>query len=181
MVYVFLADGFEEIEALTPIDVLRRGEVEVKTVGVKGKVITGSHGIPVTCDITDSEINLDDIDAVILPGGMPGTLNLEKSEAVNWAIDYAYNNSRIIGAICAAPSILGKKGFLSGKNATCYDGFEKYLTGARFLDLPAVRDGQIITARGAGAASDFAFMLLTALKDKQTAHKILRGMKYISG
>ncbi len=178
MVYVFLADGFEEIEALTPVDVLRRADIEVSTVGVGSKVITGSHGIPVTCDITDSEINREDITAVVLPGGMPGTLNLEKNEVVNSAVDYAYKNGKLICAICAAPSILGKKGILNGKNATCFDGFEKYLEGARVLDLQAVRDGKIITARGAGAASEFAFLILEAIKDKQTAKNLSRSMKY---
>ena len=181
MVYVFLADGFEEIEALTPVDILRRAGIEVKTVGVGAKVITGSHGIPVTCDITENEAELKNTDAVILPGGMPGTLNLEKSQTVCAFIDYAYKNSKLIGAICAAPSILGKKGILKGKNATCFDGFEKQLEGAKIISAPAVRDGMIVTSCGAGAASDFAFLLLEVLKDNKTAQALRSGMKYREG
>ena len=180
MVYVFLADGFEEIEALSPVDILRRGGITVKTVGVGSKKVTGSHGITVTCDLSEDKVATQDIDAVILPGGMPGTVNLEKSEVVNSTIEYALKNGLLIAAICAAPSILGKKGVLSGKSATCFPGFEQYLTGARILDLPVVRDGQIITACGAGAALEFGFTLLEALKDKATANSLRRGMKYIT-
>ena len=179
VVYVFLAEGFEEIEALTPVDILRRGAVEVKMVGIGSKTVTGSHGISVVCDLEEKDVNISDISAVILPGGMPGTLNLEKSKTVLGAIDYAYKNSKIIGAICAAPSILGKLGLLKGKEAICFDGFEKYLSGAVISASPVVRDGQFITARGAGVASEFAFTLISALKDKQTADKLRIDMKYI--
>ena len=180
MVYVFLAEGFEEIEALAPVDILRRGEIEVKTVGVGSKNITGSHGITVTCDLTEEDIKLEDIQAVILPGGMPGTVNLQKSGAVGSAIEYAYKNGKIIGAICAAPSVIGRKGILNGKNATCFPGFEQYLTGAQILDLPVVRDGNIITAIGAGAALEFGFCLLEALTSKSAASSLRRTMKYIT-
>lgn len=179
MVYVFLADGFEEIEALAPVDVLRRGGVAVKTVGVGKRTVTGSHNISVLCDISEDEVNFADIDAVILPGGMPGTLNLQKSDKVIAAIEDAQDNGKLIGAICAAPSILGKMGILNGKKATCFPGFEEYLKGAILTDLPAVRDGNIITSRGAGAAFDFGFLLLSALTDSKTAEKLSRDMKYI--
>lgn len=178
MVYVFLADGFEEIEALAPVDILRRGGVDVNTVGIGFEKITGSHGITVTCDLTEDRIKLADVDAIVLPGGMPGTTNLEKSKTVDNAIEYAYKNEKIIGSICAAPSIIGKKGILNGKSATCFPGFEQYLEGAHLLDLPVVRDGKIITACGAGAALDFGFSLLEALKDKATASSLRRNMKY---
>ena len=179
MVYVFLADGFEEIEALAPVDVLRRGGVAVKTVGVGKRTVTGSHNISVLCDISEDEVNFADIDAVILPGGMPGTLNLQKSDKVIAAIEDAQDKGKLIGAICAAPSILGKMGILNGKKATCFPGFEEYLKGAILTDLPAVRDGNIITSRGAGAAFDFGFLLLSALTDSKTAEKLSRDMKYI--
>lgn len=179
MVYVFLADGFEEIEALAPVDILRRGGAEVKTVGVGSDTVTGSHGISVFCDIPESEVNFNDIEAVILPGGMPGTLNLQKSETVNAAMEYAYKNGKILGAICAAPSIPGKAGLLSGKRATCFPGFEKYLEGAVVVDEPAVRDGNIITSRGAGAALRFGYALLSALKGETAAEELRRSMKYI--
>ena len=178
MVYVFLADGFEEIEALAPVDILRRGGIEVKTVGIGSKTVTGSHNISVLCDLPENEVDFYSIEAVVLPGGMPGTLNLEKSITVNKAIDFACKNGKIIGAICAAPSILGKKGLLSGKNATCFPGFEKYLSGARVLDTPVVRDGEIITSCGAGAALEFGFCLLAALKDEPAADKLRQNMKY---
>lgn len=178
MIYVFLAEGFEEVEALSPVDILRRGGLEVKTVGVASKTVVGSHGIPVVCDCESFETDFSNMDGIILPGGMPGTLNLEKSVDVNAAIDFAFKNGRIIGAICAAPSILGKKGLLKGKSATCFDGFEKYLSGAKLSDSPAVRDGQFITACGAGAALDFGYLLLAAFKDEATAENLRRAMKY---
>ncbi|MGN1319796.1 MAG: DJ-1 family glyoxalase III [Acutalibacteraceae bacterium] len=179
MVYVFLAKGFEELEALAPVDVLRRAGAEVKTVGVTGKRVTGSHGISVNCDITVSEAVFDDLDGIILPGGMPGTINLENDKKVTEFIDYAVNNNIIIGAICAAPMILGHKGLLHGKNAVCYTGFEKELSGAHVLDRPAVRDGNIVTGWGAGGAIDFALLYLEALLDNEDiAKKIARSMRY---
>ena len=181
MVYVFLADGFEEIEALTPVDILRRGEVAVKTVGVGSKEITGSHGISVICDMCDTDFDFSDMDAVILPGGMPGTLNLEKSQTVQSALLFAYENGKIIGAICAAPSILGKNGFLKGKKATCFDGFEKYLYDADVVKCSAVRDGNIITACGAGAAHNFGFELLSVLKGEEISMSLKKSMKYTVG
>lgn len=181
MVYVFLAKGFEEVEALTPVDVLRRAGVEVKTVGVTGKQVRGSHNISVNCDITAAEASFDNLDGIILPGGMPGTVNLEADETVNRFIDYAASNGKLIGAICAAPMILGRKGLLNGKNAVCYTGFEKELTGAHVLDRPAVRDKNIITGWGAGGAFDFALLYLEALFDnEEIAKKIARNMRYAS-
>ena len=115
MVYVFLAKGFEELEALAPVDVLRRAGVQVKTVGVTGKRVSGSHGISVNCDITIDEAVFDELDGIILPGGLPGTTNLEADETVNKFIDFAADNGKVIGAICAAPMILGHKGLLRGK------------------------------------------------------------------
>ena len=151
MIYVFLANGFEEVEALAPVDMLRRAKQEVTTVGVTGKIVTGSHHIPVTADITAEELQIGgDMDMIVLPGGMPGTLNEEASPVVQAAIDYCVANDRWIGAICAAPSILGHKGVLNGKTATCYTGFEKELTGAEIGSDGVIRDGKIITARGAG-------------------------------
>lgn len=179
MVYVFLAKGFEELEALAPVDVLRRAGVEVKTVGVTGKQVRGSHNISVSCDITINEATFDNLDGIILPGGLPGTTNLEADETVNKFIDYAWDNGKIIGAICAAPMILGHKGLLRGKNAVCYTGFEKELEGARILDRPAVRDGNIVTAWGAGGAMDFALLYLETLYDNEDiAKKIARSMRY---
>ena len=179
MVYVFLADGFEEIEALAPVDILRRGGVEVSTVGVGKKTVAGAHGIPILCDLSEDEMNLENMEAVVLPGGMPGTLNLQKSEAVKSALHFAAQGEKLIGAICAAPSILGKAGLLKGKRATCFPGFEKYLEGAEICDLPAVIDGNIITSRGAGAALEFGFSILAAIKGDSAADKLRLDMKYV--
>ncbi len=178
MVLVFLANGFEEIEALTPVDCLRRCEIEVKTVGVGGRVVTGSHGIKTVADIDDFEVKLDSsIEMIILPGGMPGTLNLEKSETVQRAIDYCSENGIAIAAICAAPSILGHKGLLDGKNAVCYVGFEDQLKGANVLmDVPAVTDGNIITACGMGAALEFSCEIVKKLISKERAELLLKAL-----
>ncbi len=172
MVYVFLAEGFETIEALTPVDILRRGGVEVQTVGVGDKTITSSHGIPVTADLTIDEVKTDNIEAVVLPGGMPGTLNLEKNETVISTVKYCAENDRLIGAICAAPSILGHLGLLKGKKATAFPGFEKELDGAVYDNSFVEHDGLIVTARGMGVSAEFALKLLEVLKGKETAEKV---------
>ena len=172
MVYVFLADGFEETEALAPVDILRRCEVEVKTVGVGGKEITGSHGITVIADMTESEITTDDCEAVILPGGMPGTLNLEKSPIVKACVKYCADNDLPVCAICAAPSILGHMGVLKGRRATCFPGFESELDGAAIVqDELAVTDGKIITGKGAGAAIEFGLAVATLLAGSEISNK----------
>jgi 4-methyl-5(b-hydroxyethyl)-thiazole monophosphate biosynthesis len=173
MVYVFLADGFEEIEAISPIDILRRAGVLVKTVGVSGKTATGNHGITVTADIQMSEIKLDgSLEMVVLPGGLPGANNLQNNEDVVNAMNYAAQNERYIAAICAAPKILGANGLLKGKKATCFPGYEDELTGAITTPESVVTDGNIITAKGAGAALLFGFELVKALKGQDTADKI---------
>ncbi len=173
MVYCYLANGFEEIEALAPVDLLRRAGVEVKTVGVGGTVVTGSHGIPVTADLTEAQALLTNaLDAVILPGGMPGTLHLEASASVQAALDFANANGRLICAICAAPSVLGHKGLLKGREAICFPGFEKDLIGATVSKKAVVKDGNFITAKGAGVAVDFGLAIVAALRDPATANKI---------
>ena len=173
MIYVFLASGFEEIEALTPVDLLRRCELDVKTVGINSQCITGSNGISVLCDIDDNEIVLDEnIDMIILPGGMPGTLNLEKSNNVIKAIDFCIENNIYIGAICAAPSILGHKNLLNGKNAVCYPGFETQLINANIIEEDVCVDGNIITAKGAGVSIEFSLKLVELLISKDRAEKL---------
>ena len=178
MIYTFLAKGFEECEALAPIDILRRADIEIKTVGIGSKTVTGSHGISVVCDLVEDEVSTENLHGIILPGGMPGTLNLENSKTVQGNIDFAAKNNLLIGAICAAPSILGHKNLLLGKKATCFTGFEKDLIGATISDKPVIRDGNIITAYGAGAAFDFGFTLLEALTDKKTTEKLKKQMRY---
>ena len=172
MVYMFLANGFEEVEALSPLDLLRRAGVEIKTVGVGAKTIVGSHSIPVVADMTDSEFSDNAPQMVILPGGMPGTLNLDASETVHKAIGSAVAADAYVCAICAAPMILGKLGLLNGKEAICYPGFEEHLTGATISDKKAVADGKYITAKGMGAAIEFGLLLVEALKGKEVAESL---------
>lgn len=177
MVYVFLANGFEETEAIAPIDILRRSGAQVKTVGVGSKTVVSSHKITVTADITESEVDFSDMEAVVLPGGMPGTLNLEANETVQKSIDYAAENGLLVCAICAAPSILGHKNLLAGKKATCFPGFEKDLYGAVVTDLPAVADGQFITGKGAGAAIEFGLLISERLIGRETSQKVRASMQ----
>lgn len=179
MVYVFLADGFEEIEAVTTVDIIRRANIEVQTVSIQNtRTVTGSHGIIVTADLMAAEINKQNIEAVILPGGMPGTTNLQNSKAVEETLRYAAEHDKWIAAICAAPSVLGYYGYLKGKNAVCFPGFEDQLTGANVQKVPVVTDGKIITSRGAGTAHLFAFTLVALLKNSEIADKIKKGMLY---
>ena len=173
MVYVFLAEGFEEMEALAPIDLLRRVGVEVTTVGVGGKLIKGAHGVGFTADSDGEDLDFSDVDCVVLPGGMPGTTNLDASPMVEACLMKAAEKKALIAAICAAPSVLGHKGLLKGKKATCFPGFEEDLLGALHTGAPVEKDGNIITARGAGVALDFALALVAELKD-ETAAKELR-------
>ncbi len=177
MVYVFLAEGFEESEAIVPIDMLRRAGFEVKTCAVGkcekcGKVVTSSHNVPVVADIFAEEVDMDKAELIFLPGGMPGTKNLAASPVVVDCINKAVEKNILIAAICAAPSVLGELELLEGKNAVCYPGFEGMLKGAKVGEMPAVKDGNIITGRGAGAVLEFSRELITALSDKATAEKI---------
>ena len=179
MVYMILADGFEEIEALEPLDILRRGGIDVKTVSImEKKSVIGAHNIEVMADIKMTDVSLDDMDMVILPGGAGHEL-LDASNDVHTMLNYAVAYNRYIAAICASPSILGKKQLLSGKKATCFPGFEQYCYNAVITGEQAVRDGQIITGKGAGAAGEFGFLLLSVLKDKDTADKLRKTMQYV--
>lgn len=176
MVYLFLAEGFEEIEALCPVDLLRRVGVEVKTVGVTGREVTGSHGITVKADITaseaETELGVEGLEMVILPGGMPGSTNLDASPTVERFIDEAVKNDSYIAAICAAPMILGKRGLLKDRDATCYPGFESYLEGAKVYDAAVVVDGRYVTSNGMGSALDFALQLVELLKGQAESEKL---------
>lgn len=176
MIYEFLADGFEEIEALCPLDLLRRSGAEVATVCVSldGDALcaTGAHGITVRADLSSNRaaelLALDDVEMVVLPGGMPGTKNLDASELVHAFLTKALEKEAYIAAICAAPMILGKRGLLKGKRATCYPGFETYLTGAE-VGGRVITDGKIITACGAGAALPFGLELVAACRGAEAA------------
>lgn len=172
MIAVLLADGFEEIEALTPVDMLRRAGLEVVTVGISSKVALGSHGIPVICDRLPSEVELDKISTVIFPGGMPGSLNLDASPFTDEIISSVTSRGGRVAAICAAPLVLGRRGLLKGKRATCYPGFENELLGATVTDELVVTDGNITTAKGMGAALEFAKELVTLLVGKEKAEEL---------
>lgn len=178
MVYMFLAVGFEETEALAPLDILRRGGVEVKTVGVTGGYVTGAHGITVKADILPPIALKDNTEAVILPGGGVGTQNLDASVLVKEAVQSAYSSGKLICAICAAPSVLGKMGLLRGKKATCYPGFEKYLDGAELSEANVAESGNVITANGMGAALDFGFAVLARLRGADKAEEVKRQIQY---
>ena len=169
--YVFLADGFEEIEGLTVVDVLRRAGAEVEMVSVMDrKEITGAHGIKVEADRMIEEAG--EADLYVLPGGMPGAKNLDESEIVDAFIKKAEKNGSYLAAICASPMILGKRGILSGKRATCFPGFEKYLTGADFTGGRVESDGNVVTSCGMGAALEFALELCRLIKGEDAAKQL---------
>ena len=177
MIYVLLADGFEDIEALEPVDILRRAEIDAKTVGVNSKLVTSSHAVTVTTDILIDEVNPDDMTMLVLPGG-PGHTNLDESKKVHNLISYAAENNIYIAAICASPSIIGKLGLLTGKTYTCFPGFEKFCDGGIFTGEKAVLDGKILTGKGAGAASDFGFKMVEIFKGKELAQSLKETMQY---
>ncbi len=172
MIYLFLAEGFEEIEALTPVDILRRAGLDVRTVGIGSKTVTGAHGISVEADMSEDEALDTAAEMIILPGGMPGTLNLDASPVVQAAIDNAIKADAFIAAICAAPTILGKRGLLAGKEATCYPSMEDGLLDATLSEKKVVRDGKIITAAGMGVALPFSLALVSVLCGEEIAQKL---------
>ncbi len=170
---VLLAEGFEEIEAITPIDLLRRGGVEVKLVGVTQQVVTGAHGITVNTDILLEEVHAEDLDCIVLPGGMPGSTNLAESDGAAQLIMQVFRAGKVVAAICAAPAVvLAPLGILEGRQATCYPGAETFAPGTSFSTLPLVRDGNLITAYGPGAAAEFAIAVLQALAGPERAHEV---------
>ena len=177
MVYLFLANGFEEIEALLPLDILRRGGVDVTTVAVGGAdAVIGSHGIRVGADIPDTLFRDSRPEAVILPGGMPGAENLDRSRTVETALRVTHTTGGLLCAICAAPMVLGRRGYLVGKTAVCFPGFEKELTGAEISHNRVVRDGKIITAAGMGVAMEFGLEILKTLRGVDVADEIRRAI-----
>lgn len=170
---MLFAEGFEEVEALMTVDLLMRGGVDVKLVSVSGeRNVSGSHGISVGMDLMMDEVCVQELDAVIIPGGMPGTVNLGKSEAVTKILKQMNEEGKIVGAICAAPSVLGACGILQGKKATCYPGFEDQLTGAQFVDEMAVVDENIVTSRGLGTSMEFGFALLEQLVSGEKVNEV---------
>ena len=171
MIYLFLASGFEEAEAITTVDILRRADIEVKTVSVEDKIVTGSHGVPVVCDLCVEDARYDNMTGIVLPGG-PGVANLKKSEALRDLVRYAYDNGLLLAAICAAPTILGEWGYLKDKRAVCYPGEEEKLIGAKIEAGAVIQDGNIITGKGPGAVVDFAFVVAKALTDSKKVDQV---------
>ncbi len=167
-VCVFFGAGYEEIEALAVVDLLRREQIATDMVSITdSKTVTGSHDIPVIMDKLLAEVDFNDVDMIVLPGGMPGTKNLEACDVLMEQVDAFVAAGKPVCAICAAPSILGHRGHLSGKKATSYPGFEEQLTGAEVLTVPTVTDGNIITGRGMGCAVEFGLAIVEYLKGKE--------------
>lgn len=179
MVYILLADGFEEIEALEPADILRRCGLEVALVGISGKTIQGAHQITVEADLLPEQVEEEKMQCLLLPGG-PGHELLDASNIVHGLINTALLKGCVLGAICAAPSILGKKHLLEGKTATCFPGYEKYLYGAEVTGrkIEIASGGKLITAKGAGAAAEFGFAVAEQLCGAETAGQVRRLMQY---
>lgn len=178
-VYEFLADGFEEVEALAPVDVLRRGGIDVKTVSTTGTDhATSAHGVAIRADLLIEQADLSDADLLLLPGGMPGAQNLLEHSGVTDALQAHAAKGRLIGAICAAPMVLGRLGLLRGHRATCYPGFESQLEGAEYTAQLVTRDGQFVTGEGPAASLEYAYTLLSILRDNATTQAIREGMMY---
>ncbi len=174
MIVVFLANGFEEIEALTTVDILRRAGLAVRTVGIGGHTVTGAHGITVQADAADSEPlpPYDGLEAVVLPGGLPGTTNLAASAVVTRCVTEAAEHGVLVCAICAAPSVLGNLGLLRGKRATCYPGYEDQLLGATVSGESVAADEGVVTAKGAGVTVEFALAIVSRLISPDKAREI---------
>ena len=178
-VYEFLATGFEDIEALIPLDIMRRAGVDFKTVSVTGELIVESaHGVGIKADMLIEDTDFSDADLIMLPGGLPGATNLNAHNGVKKAVVEHNARGKMIGAICAAPMVLGGLGLLQGRRATCYPGFEKHLEGAEYTHELCTVDGNITTGEGPTAALPYAYTLLAALTDRQTADQVAEGMMY---
>lgn len=172
MVYVLLGTGFEEVEAIAPIDLMRRAGIQVLTAGVDGKAITGSHGITLEADITLDQMDLTDLEMIVLPGGLGGVATARSSQAALDALRFAYENDKYVAAICAGPTVLAELGIIGAKKATCYPGCESGMADATIVEAPCVTEGKLITGASAGCAIAFALALITALKGSEVAQQI---------
>lgn len=177
---IFMADGCEMIEGLAVVDVVRRtGEMEIVTIAIGDtKEVTSSHNVTFLADALSTEVNYDELDGIVLPGGMPGTLNLGENETVNAVIKKFAAEGKLVAAICAAPSVLGAAGILEGRHATCHPGFEEKLTGAICLEDAVVIDGHIVTSRGMGTAVDFGLAIVWLMLDDEAVEKVKKGIVY---
>ena len=176
---IFLAEGFEEVEALTVVDICRRAGLKMDMVSVGGsRQVTSSHKVTVCADKMLAEVNFDELDMIVLPGGMPGTGNLEACEELMEQLDAFYNGGKYLAAICAAPSIFGHRGFLTDRKACCYPGFESHLTGAKVSADQVSVDGNVITSRGLGTAIPFALAIAGIFCGAGKAEEIAKGIVY---
>jgi 4-methyl-5(b-hydroxyethyl)-thiazole monophosphate biosynthesis len=178
MVWIILGNGFEPIEAVAPRDILSRGGVKVGYAGIGGTRVEGGQGITVEADCTVEQIDFDELDMIVLPGGMGGVRSILGSEKTLSLVRRAWEAGRFVAAICAGPTVLASLGITDGRRATCYPGMEDQMGGAVMADAPAVRDGKLITGRAAGAANDFGLALLSALRGEAAADKVARGIVY---
>ena len=175
MVYMLLGTGFEETEAIAPLDLLRRAGIDVMTVGINGKIVKGSHGIGIEADIELSQLDLTDLEMIILPGGLGGVASIRASEAAMDAVKFAADNGKFTAAICAGPTVLADLGITDGKKATCYPGCEDGMGSACMAENEAaVRDGLVITGTSAGCAVPFGLALIEALRGPEAAEKIAK-------
>lgn len=175
MVYMLLGTGFEETEAIAPLDLMRRAGIQALTVGVNGKLIRGGHGIAVEADIELGEMDLTAMDMIVLPGGLGGVASVRASRAAMDALKFAWDNDKFVAAICAGPTVLADLGITNGRNATCYPGCESGMAEANIVpDAPCVRDGKLITGTSAGCATSFGLALVEALLGKACAETVAR-------
>lgn len=172
MVYVLLCTGFEETEAIAPVDLMRRAGIQVHTVGIGSQTVTGSHGIKIQADITLEEMDLTALEMIVLPGGLGGVASISASQEALNAVRFAWENGRYVAAICAAPTILAKLGITDGREITCYPGCEAQMGSAQLTDLAAVQDGKLITGTSAGCAVAFGLQLISALKGPDAANTV---------
>lgn len=173
MVYMLLGTGFEETEAVAPLDLMRRAGIEVMTVGINGKVVKGSHGIGIEADIILGEMDLTDLEMIVLPGGMKGVASVRACPEAMYALKFAWDNQKFVAAICAGPTVLATLGITDGKNATCYPSCENGMGNANMVaDVPCVRDGNLITGTSAGCAVPFGLALVAALKGDEAANTV---------
>lgn len=175
MVYVLLGTGFEEVEAIAPVDLMRRAGIEVQTVGITGKTVAGSHKIPVEADILPENMDLESMDMIVLPGGLGGVASARASQAALDALRWGWEHDRFVAAICAGPTVLADLGIPDGKKATCFPGYEGQMGKADMVPgVAALRDGKLITGTSAGCAIPFALELIKALKGSEAADKVAK-------
>ena len=173
MVYILLGTGFEEVEAIAPLDLMRRAQIDVMTVGVNGKIIYGAHNIGIEADIELGQMDLTAMDMIVLPGGLGGVTSVRASKEAMEALSFAWNNDKFVAAICAGPTVLADLGITDGKNATCYPGCEPGMGTAKVAEnVACVRDGKLITGTSAGCAVPFGLALVAALKGQEVADDV---------